>query len=156
MTQFKSTVIRGILTLGSLPLFAQSPIVVPWHGVCAIASGQELIATTDAGESLQGYCVSVNADEILLRTKDNGVVRIARRSLSHLALYRPPVHPFRSLRKGVQIGLRKGGQWLFSPLALIGIVTIPGTLAWGAISAPFCLLGELQHRQASTQEIKPM
>jgi len=156
MMKIKSALLFGILAHGVLPLFAQNPIVVPWNRVCETAYRKQLIVTTNAGESLQGYCFSIDADEIAVKTKDRGVVRIARRSLSRLQLYSPSVHPFLSLQKDVRIGLIKGVQWLFSPAAPLGIVTISGTLAWGAVSAPFCLLGELKHKPASAQEIKPM
>jgi hypothetical protein len=35
------------------------------------------------------------------------------------------------------------------------VVAIPATLAWGAVSAPFCLLGDLKAKLKGMQEIKP-
>ena len=51
--------------------------------------------------------------------------------------------------------LGKGFALLFSPKAPEGLVTIPATLAWGAVSAPFCLLGDIVHQDdPATREIK--
>jgi hypothetical protein len=38
-------------------------------------------------------------------------------------------------------------------LTILGIVAVPAALAWRAVSAPFCLLGDLTYT-AGTQEIK--
>jgi hypothetical protein len=34
------------------------------------------------------------------------------------------------------------------------LVVIPATVAWGAMAAPFCLLGDLADSGPETQEIK--
>jgi hypothetical protein len=51
-------------------------------------------------------------------------------------------------------GLRQGFEWLFSPYAPLGMVVVPGTVAWGAVAAPFCLLGDLNDKLAGRREIK--
>jgi hypothetical protein len=54
-----------------------------------------------------------------------------------------PEHRLKSLGKGMKHGMHDGVKMTFSPLAPIGLVVIPGTLAWGAVAAPFCILGDL-------------
>jgi hypothetical protein len=56
----------------------------------------------------------------------------------------------------VHKGLAEGVNELLSPLAIGGIVMIPSTLAWGAVSLPFCLLGDLKAKIGGTKDIKPI
>lgn len=107
-------------------------------------------------EFRQGYCVSIDADQIAVTTKDRRVVKIARKTLSRLELRRSKGHQLSSLRSGMRKGLRTGFDSLLSPLAPYGIVAIPATLAWGAVAAPFCLLGDLKAKVTGTQELKPI
>jgi hypothetical protein len=51
--------------------------------------------------------------------------------------------------------LRAGFAALFSPYAPAGIVMVPGTLAWGAVAAPFCLIADIGAAAAGgKQEIR--
>jgi hypothetical protein len=36
----------------------------------------------------------------------------------------------------------------------LGLVAIPATVAWGAVAAPFCLLGDLGDNGPVTQDVK--
>jgi hypothetical protein len=138
----------------SLPLHAAEPIEVHWNRVCNVARDHSLTIKTVKGETVEGYCVSINADEIAITTKDRRIVKIARAALSRIQMQRPKNHNLSSLRGGMHEGLRQGFGLLFSPYAPLGIVVVPGTLAWGAVAAPFCLLGDLKDRVTREQEIK--
>jgi hypothetical protein len=112
-----------------------------------VAEGQPLTLTTADGATVDGYCVAIGVDEISVNTKDRGVVKVARSALSridmHLHTSSHRGHELRALGHGVHVGLSRGFGWLLSPDALLGIVTIPATLAWGAVSAPFCAIGDV-------------
>ena len=138
------------------PLRADDALEVQWNKVCQVADGHELLVRTANGEMVQGICLSVNVDEMAVRTKDNNVVRVARSTMSRLDMYLSPAHQLRSLGKGMHAGLKEGFRGLLSPEAPVGIVLIPGTLAWGAISAPFCVLGDLKSKLEGTRQIKPI
>jgi hypothetical protein len=142
--------------LSTLPLRAGDALEVQWNKVCQVANGHELLVRTAAGDTVQGICLSVNVDEMAVRTKDNKIVRVARSTMSRLDMYRSPNHQLRSLGKGMHAGLKEGSRELLSPKAVAGIAMIPGTLAWGAISAPFCALGDLKSKLEGTRQIKPI
>jgi hypothetical protein len=40
---------------------------------------------------------------------------------------------------------------VLSPWAPIGLAAVPVLLAWDAVAAPFCLIGDLTHRDSDTQ-----
>ncbi len=94
----------------------------------------------------------IGVDEISVNTKDRGVVKVARSALSridmHLHISSHRGHELRALGHGVHVGLSHGFGWLLSPAAPLGIVTIPATLAWGAVSAPFCAIGDVAAKLA--------
>ena len=143
------------LVASALPVSAAEPIVVPWNEVCRTAAGHDLVVTTAAGEKLEGYCYSIDVNTIAVGTKERGVVKIARTALSRIEMQRAKGHQIASLGKGVHKGLKDGFDALLSPLAPAGIVMIPGTLAWGAVAAPFCIIGDLRAKANGTQEIRP-
>ncbi len=70
-------------------------------------------------------------------------MRIARSNLTRIELFNNHGREFKELMNGMDSGLRTGIQMMFSPWAPVGVVTIPGTPAWGAAAAPFCLPGDL-------------
>jgi len=142
------------MTGSSLSLHAADPIQVQWNQVCRMAAGRELFVTTTNGDTLEGYCVSIDLNEIAVTTKDHKVVRVARATLERLEMHRAKGHQFSSLVKGVHRGLQLGFDSLLSPTAPLGLVILPGTLAWGAVAAPFCLLGDLRYKATGKQEIK--
>jgi hypothetical protein len=157
----KNTTVRNLrfLTLsallaGCVPMrAADAPVEVRWSELCRTAQNRELEITTATGETVDGYCVSINADEVGIRTGGK-IVKLGRTALSRVHMERAQGHQLRSLGRGMHSGLKQGANWLLSPAALAGIVTIPATLAWGAVSAPFCILGDLKHHLLGKQEIK--
>ncbi len=148
------------LTLSALmawvpALPAADPIKVPWNDLCKVAQGRQLTITQANGEIAFGYCTSVNADEISLTGKDRKVLRLARSTLRRIQMDQPTNgHQLSSLGRGVQHGLQQGSKWLLSPLAPLGIVTVPATLAWGAVAAPFCIISDLIHEDPGAQEVE--
>jgi len=140
-----------------MPLLrAGDALEVQWNKVCQVADGHELLVRTASGEMVRGICLSVNVDEMAVRTKDNKVIRVARGTMSRLEMYRSPNHQLQSLEKGMRAGLKEGFRELLSPEAVAGMVLIPGTVAWGAVSAPFCALGDLKAKLDGTRQIKPI
>jgi hypothetical protein len=140
----------------SLPAHAADTIEAHWSDVCKLAtSGDHLILATVDGETVESrYCVRVNADEIAVTTWDNRTIHIARAALSSLRLSSAQGHQLKSLGKGVHGGLRTGLRWLLSPMAPLGLVAVPATLAWGATAVPFCVLGDLVHKARPDREVK--
>jgi hypothetical protein len=143
----------------TLPLHATEQVEVRWSEVCRVADGHQLTITTTNGDTVDGYCMSINVDEMAVTTKDRRVVKVARAALSRIQMQMQPSpkgHYLRSLGKGMHEGFRQGFSWLLSPYAPLGLVVVPGTVAWGAIAAPFCLLGDLKDNTISEQskEIK--
>jgi hypothetical protein len=135
----------------------QQPIETQWERVCSLAHGRELTLTTDQGETIQGYCVSVDVNRVAIRTtgsQGQRVVQISRSTLSKLEMQRPKAHQLASLGKGMRHELHEGVKQLFSPLAPAGMVLIPATLAWGAVATPFCILGDLFTPEDRKREIK--
>ena len=134
------------LVLVSSVLHAAAPVEAQWTDVCRVAAGQPLTLTTADGSKIEGYCFAVSVDQISIRTQDRGVVKVTRSALSRISMHLHASnrgHELRALGHGMRVGLRHGFGWLFSPDALMGIVTIPATLAWGAVSAPFCAIGDV-------------
>jgi len=145
----------SVVAAWSLPVLAADTIQAPWNEVCKVADGHELILTTADGQTVEGYCVSVKVDEISVNTKDQKVVRVARTALSRMQVNRSKKRrQLSSLGKGMRAGFRQGFDWLFSPLAPLGAVVVPGTLAWGIVAAPFCLLSDLNDEASGTQDIQ--
>jgi len=144
----------AVLTISAIPLFAADSIETKWNQICRAADGRELIVTTANGDTVEGYCISVDVDGVGVRTKTGQVTHIARTTLARLQVHRSKGHNLSSLGKGVHGGLKYGFDSLLSPEALLGAVAIPATLAWGAVSTPFCILGDLRDKLTGTQEIK--
>jgi len=135
----------------TLPLHAAEHIEAHWSEVCRVADGHRLTITTTNGDTVDGYCNSINADEMAVTTKDRGIVKVARTALSRIQMQRSQNgHQLSSLGKS----LKWGFDVLLSPHAPFGLVVLPPMLAWGAVAAPFCLLGDLIHQESGSQEIK--
>ena len=98
----------SVLVLIAQPLRAGDGIQVRWIEVCRVAGGNELTIKTLNGDTVAGYRVFINVDEIAARTQDKGVVKIARATLSRIDMQRSMNngHQLRSLRKGMRQGLR--------------------------------------------------
>ena len=115
------------LTISAMPLFAAGAIETKWNQVCRVADGRELIVTTANGDTVEGYCISVDVDGVGVRTKTGQVTRIARTTLARLQVHRSKGNNLSSLGKGVHGGLKYGFDSLLSPEALLGAVAIPAT-----------------------------
>ena len=143
---------RCLLLSGAAILFAfsapaQSPTPagkpVEWLNLCANTARELLVVTTERGDTIQGYCFFVKHDELTVRTEDGKMVKIARGTVEKVLALAVPEHRLKALAKGMKQGLHDGVKMTFSPLAPVGLAVIPGTLAWGAVATPFCVLGDL-------------
>jgi hypothetical protein len=138
----------------TLPVHAADDIHARWNDLCHVAGNRQLNVTTSDGKTLSGSCASTDADGLSL-TANQRVVKIARSTLSRIQMYQPGNgHHLADLGDGMSKSFRKGFGWLFSPAAPLGLVTIPATVAWGAVAAPFCLLGDMGDNGPVTQDIK--
>jgi len=129
------------LPLLSIPLHANETRSVPWEGLCDVSTDHSLHLTTTAGADLEGYCVSIDATDVSVRSNGK-IIRIARDSVNRIFMT-PRRHQLRSLARGVHQGLSYGVRATFSPVAPVGLVAIPATVAWGAVALPFCAIGDL-------------
>jgi len=149
-THFRIIAAAGLF---SLTLRAADAIEVHWDHLCAAADGKKLSIARSDGSTVEGYCMSINVNEVLIRTPDRGMVKIARSTLSRLHMSGEKKHHLASLGKGFDKGLRKGFNWLLSTHALLGVVTIPATVGWGAFSLPFCALGDLKDKMSDPEHV---
>ncbi len=164
MKPIKNVTLKSVRVMTALAVLSASITArasslpdVPWSQVCQAARGGEMIATTVSGETVEGYCASVDVNEIAIRTKDNRVVKVARTALARLRVRRPKDHPLRELGESMRGALSFNFGSLSSPWAPVALVMIPATLAYGAIAAPFCLIGDLKARitHSYEREVKP-
>jgi hypothetical protein len=159
MKKLTSTLLRTLTPAAlmslCLPLHAAPPAEVHWTDVCHYADHRPLVVTTSTGEVVEGYCVSTTVDGISVMGKDHRVVKIARTAFSRMQmqLTKNP-HRLKALGSGMHSAMKEGFDMMFSPLAPVGLVVIPGTLAWGIAAAPFCILGDLRNKIAGNQEIR--
>jgi hypothetical protein len=140
--------LSGAAILFAFSALAQSPTPTPgttveWSNLCANTARELLVVTTESGDTIRGYCVSVQYDEVAIRTVDGKVVRIARGRLKKVLALTVAENRMKAVGKGMKQGLGYGVKMTFSPLAPVGLAVIPGTLAWGAVATPFCILGDL-------------
>ena len=140
------------LSIASIPAFAGESVEVRWQDFCRIAGDRQLEIVVSSGETITGYCAAISVDEVSLTTP-SGIVKLTRAALSHVRMERSKGGQLASLGHGMRDGLKEGAHWLLSPSAPLGMVAIPGTLAWGAIAAPFCLIGDLRHHLLGNQEV---
>jgi len=142
-----------LLLLSGAWTFGQNAVDVDWNHVCQAAAGRPMRVQTTNGHAIEGYCMSVNVDEIAIRTADHKVVKVARGALSRMAVV-PKDHQIRALARGMRESLHVGFHALLTPNAPGALLLIPGTLAWGAVAAPFCLTGDLVARTQRETEIR--
>lgn len=153
----KRTHLSIIVTLLAVTsLRAADPVNVPWNKLCQAARGGEMRVTTVTGDTVDGYCVAIDVNQLSVTTKDKGIVKIARTALSRLEVNNTKGHQLRALHKDVHKGLTSSLDDLLSPKAPIGIVGVPLVLGWGAVAAPFCLLGDLRSKLVGKRELKPI
>jgi hypothetical protein len=145
-----------VLTLAaaSMPLCASAAVEANWNQICRVATGRELLLTTANGDQVRGFCFSVDVDGLGVKTSTGQVTRIARTALTRIEMRRTQGRQLHALGGVMHDGLKFGVKALFSPFAPVGLVALPGTLAWGAIAAPFCALADLEERGGGSQEIK--
>jgi hypothetical protein len=148
------TILTLTLAAAGMPLHAADTVEAQWNQVCRVSEGRELLLTTATGEQVRGFCFSVDVDHLGVRAKSGQVTRIARTTLAHIEMASSKGRRLHSLGTAMHDGLKFGVKALFSPMAPVGLVTIPGTLAWGAVAAPFCVLGDLGEPGSDRQEIK--
>jgi hypothetical protein len=144
---------RCLLLSGAAILFAfsapaQSPPPIPetpvdWPNLCTNTAREMLEVTTESGDTIEGYCVFVQRDELTIRTLNGKTVKIARGTLKKVLALSGQEHRLKALGKGMKQGLHNGVRMTFSPLAPIGLAAIPSILAWGAVATPFCILGDV-------------
>lgn len=149
------------MLVASLPLRAADSIEANWNQVCRVAIQHTLTVTTADGATVEGVCVAIDVNQISIETKDHRIVKIARSALSRIDMSKLTAtggHELRSLGRGIRAGVRQGVAWTFSTSAPLGLVTIPATLGWAAISAPFCAIADLHqkftHESRQKQQIK--
>ena len=133
--------------------FGRNIVDVSWNQVCHTAAGRPVRVQTATGDTVEGHCMSVNVDEVAIRTGDHKVVKIARAAMLRMSVP-PRNHQLRSLGRGMRGALQIGALGLFTPLAPGALLLIPGTLAWGAVAAPFCVTGDLLARTRGETEVR--
>jgi hypothetical protein len=125
-----------------------------WNELCRVAAGHQLNVTTSDGDTINGTCVATNGDDLTL-TVNQRAMKIARSTLTRIQMYDPGNgHHLADLGDGLSKSFKKGFGWLFSPAAPLGLVAIPATVAWGAVAAPFCILGDMGDNGPTTHDIK--
>jgi|HubBroStandDraft_4_1064222.scaffolds.fasta_scaffold649835_1 hypothetical protein len=137
----------------TLPAHAADDIHARWIDLCSVAGSHQLNVTTSDGQTVSGSCNSTDADGLSLSANQR-IVKIARSTLTRIQMYEPGPHHLADLGDGMSKSFRRGFGWLFSPAAALGLVTIPATVAWGAVAAPFCLLGDLGDTGPVTRDVK--
>ena len=129
-------------------------VEVPWAKVCEASHGKSLVVTTTNGETLEGFCTSINVDEIGL-TKDQRLVKVAKSATC--AASRASRQESSVCRAVERSGARIAGRSrfpIFFALRRWEWSQFFWTLAWGAVASPFCLLADLGDRLAGENEIK--
>lgn len=157
----KNTIFLGIrlamfwaVLAWTLPVRAADDLHARWNDLCHVAGGRQLNVTTTDGTTVSGSCTSTDAEGLSL-TANQRVVKIARATLTRIQMYQPGNgHHLADLGSGMSKSFSRGFGWLFSPAAPLGVVAIPATVAWGAVAAPFCLLGDMGDNGPTTQDIK--
>jgi hypothetical protein len=125
-----------------------------WSDLCRVAAGRQLNVTTSDGKTVSGTCGSAIGDDLTL-TVHQRAVKIARSTLTRIQMYDPGTgHHLADLGDKMSKSFKTGFGWLFSPAAPLGLVAIPATVAWGAVAAPFCLLGDMGSNGPTTHDIK--
>jgi hypothetical protein len=139
---------------GAFPMHAADDVHTRWNDLCRVAGGHQLNVTTSDGQTVSGSCSSTDADGLSL-TANQRIVKIARSTLTRIQMYQPGNgHHLADLGNGMSKSFVRGFGWLFSPAAPLGLVAIPATVAWGAVAAPFCLLGDMGDNGPVTQDVK--
>jgi hypothetical protein len=135
------------------PLHA-ADIQARWENLCRVAGTRQLNVTTTDGKTESGVCTATSGDELSLKANQR-IVRIARSTLTRIQMYTPGNgHHLADLGNGMAKSFKTGFGLLFSPAAPLGLIAIPATVAWGAVAAPFCLLGDMGSNGPTTDDVK--
>lgn len=138
----------------AFPMHAAEDLHARWNDLCRVTGRHQLNVTTSDGKTVSGSCSSTDADGLSL-TANQRIVKIARSTLTRIQMYQPGNgHHLADLGNGMSKSFARGFGWLFSPAAPLGLVAIPATVAWGAVAAPFCLLGDMGDNGPVTQDVK--
>ena len=128
---------------GSAALHAQDSVQLPLPRVCDYANSRTIQVTMPNGETVEGVCFSTTVDELQVKTK-SGIVKVARAQLSRLTIADSEKHhQVRHLFKHVGQGVAASAKLIPTEAGVAGAIGVPATLAWGAVSVPFCLFGDL-------------
>ena len=149
--------VLGFLALCTLAAWAPlqaADLQISWNNLCHVTGTHQLNVTTSDGKTVSGTCGSTLGDELSL-TVNQRAIKIARSTLTRIQMYDPGNgHHLADLGDGLSKSFKKGFGWLFSPAAPLGLIAIPATVAWGAVSAPFCLLGDMGSNGPTTEDIQ--
>ena len=141
-TTFRSLMIFAALA-GSATLRAQDSVQLPLEQVCNYARSRTIQVKTATGETVEGVCFSVSVDEIQVKTQ-NGLMKVARSQLSRVSVVEMPRRQHLArLGKHVKQGIDGSAKMIPTEAGIVGIIGVPMTLAYGAVAAPFCLLGDI-------------
>jgi hypothetical protein len=141
----------GLAALAPLPA---ADLQANWDDLCRVAGTRQLTVTTSDGKTVTGACLSVKGDELSLKGNQR-VVQVARATLARIQMYDPGNgHHLEDLGNGMAKSFQQGFRWLFSPAAPLGLITVPATVAWGVVAAPFCVLGDMGDNGPTTQDVK--
>jgi hypothetical protein len=149
----KHNIFASIVMTLACSAFLRADTEVEWDRVCAASQGNRLVVTTTTGETEEGFCTMITVNEVGLTTGQR-MTKIAKDKISRLRVHRVKGRQLSSLFKEMGHSFRDATGTLFSPLAPVGIVWLPGTVAWGAIASPFCLLADVGGLLAGDYDIK--
>ena len=122
--------------------------------MCQATQGRELALTTADGQTVDGYCIGVRVDEVEIRTAHQGMVKIARNARSRVVMQpKRGGKQLASLKKRFTGAVNEEAKWILTPSVAAGLVALPVTVAWAAVAAPFCALGDLLNHDPGPKEI---
>jgi hypothetical protein len=150
--------LTGELTLAAAafatPVYAADTVETRWIDLCKTAGNHALSLTTQNGGTLEGTCISIDVNGVQIRN-EHKVVTIARSELTRVRLYRAP-HGRNLAALGKMVGgsVKEFGPQLLSPMAPFALTAIPTTVAYAAVAAPFCAIGDIVARLKGKREVK--
>jgi len=128
---------------------------VPWTSICN-ANGPKLRVTTADGRHLQGSCTVVEKDTIVFEIGKGQSMLLERSNIAKVEISPRRQRQLTELRQTLGRELSGSVKDLFTPMAPLALVAIPAELAWGAISTPFCAIGDLLQEDDAVREVNPI
>ena len=118
--------------------FGQDFVRAPWGHLCTTAGRDELILTTTDGRSVRGRCLKVGSDEIQISRSFGRTTRVARTAVLRVEVMRKLGGADRvsSFQEEVGFWLQLETASIVTPLAPLGVLSIPPTIIWAAIGTP--------------------